>query len=79
MEEFYKQFVEAAKKHFPEQEFYSWEELTAKDMAVLEHAYTTIMAARDAHGYADRVENAFKNKPVTEDEWEYRWSLGLED
>lgn len=79
MQEFYRQFVEVAKKHFPEEEFNTWEELTEEDIAVLERAYTTIMAARDAQGYAGRIENALKNEPITEEEWEYRWSLGLEE
>lgn len=78
MEEFYRQFVEIAKKHFPE-EFKTYEELTEEDIAELERAYATIMAVRDALGYAGRIENALKTQPITEEEWEYRWSLGLED
>lgn len=79
MQEFYQMFLELARKHFPDSEFKEWNELTDEDKIGLAKAYTTIIAAQDALSYADRIERALTQEPTTEEEWEYRWSLGLEE
>lgn len=79
MQEFYQMFLGLARQHFPDQEFKEWEELTEEDKVAFEKTYMKIIAAQDAFSYADRMERALTQEPRTEEEWEYRWSLGLED